>query len=206
MSSERPNEPQINAIVDVGDFFREVVSDASRASGLESSLASVHYLASLLAAFARPGVFQHETFSKPFTFLLVEALQLAGAQRFERLRLLGDAVLYQSGFFGEHLDRRGLERGYVNGVGATAYDQAAAMLRRVGAGGAPDLFAELASRFDHFVSLLEVVADSLFAQEAREPKSLVELYERWLKTKSPVLRSALHRHGLVPVSGDGTIH
>ena len=204
MSSDPPSP--ISAVVDVDDFFREVVSDARRASGVETSTASEYYLASVLAAFARPGTFQPETFNKPFTFLLVEALEAAGAERFERLRLLGDAVLYQSGFFGEHLDRVGLQRGYVNGVGAIAYDHAAAMLRRVGSGAAPDLFDELASRFDRFVDLLEVVADSLYAQEVREPKNLVDLYERWLKTRSPVLRNALHHYGLVPVSGDDTIH
>ncbi len=206
MPTQQSPAPRIDAVVDLDAFFAQVVSDASRASGLEASHASLQYLSGLLSTFVRPAAVHNETFGRPLALLLAEALGLVGVQRFERLRLLGDSVLYQSGFFGEHLDHRGLERDYVNGVGAIAYDHAAAMLRRNGSGGAPDLFDELAHRFDRYVGLLELVSDSLSAQSAHEPKTLVELYERWLRTGSPVLRSALHRHGLVPVVGDDTLH
>jgi hypothetical protein len=143
--------------------------------------------------------------------LLEEAMQLTGPERFERLRVLGDGVLYVTGFFGDHLDTRGVARSYVNALGARAYDSAASMLRSVAPASAsdaatPHLFRELSEKFPMFVELLSRIADGMQVNAARSDRAMLKLYERWLRTGSHELAHGLVSHGLVPVRGDHTLH
>lgn len=117
----------------LGGFFEEAVGDAVRKRQVEATEGARCYLVCLLSQFARPDAGLEETLDRPLVFLLDEALRLAGAERFRRLRALGDAALYVSGFFRDHIENRGVDTDYVARLGATAYDSAAAMLRRYGA-------------------------------------------------------------------------
>ncbi len=129
-----------------------------------------------------------------------------GRERFERLRSLGDGVLYTSGFFADHLSTRGVELRYVRTLGARAYDGAATMLRQTsGEGtGAPDVFRELADNFAMFAEIVSRVADVLQANSAQNSnRQVVRLYERWVKTGSAPLAVALAGKGLTPQRGHG---
>lgn len=198
----------IDVTADLDGFFRQVVNGAVREGHLDASDATRMYLVALLADYAKPGALKRETLRRPFTFLLRDALRAQGAERFERLRSLGDDVLYVTGFFGDHLDRRGVERQYVTGVGSRAYDEAAAILKRMGPDDAtgPDVFAELAARFDGFVDVVRDVSDAIYAMNARAPADVVDLYERWMKRGSTSLAEALVSWGIVPRPSDGTLH
>src|SRR5262249_26354784 len=125
------------------------------------------------------------------------------------LRALGDGVLYATGFFGDHV-LKGTDRGYVLSVGSTAYDHASAMLRMAArsdaANQAPDVLAELATKFERFVQVLADVADSTIASSARDEQSVVKLYERWMKTGSSRLAQELGARGIVPTRGAGGVH
>lgn len=200
----------IDLSANITGFFREAVDSAIEARGCETTDAAETYVVALLVDYARPDQLSGETLARPLTLLFDEALQAAGQERFERLRSLGDGVLYVSGFFGDHLQVRGVELAYVSALGARAYDSAAAMLRR-GTGSAelataPDVFAELAHNFDMFVELMSEVADALFAQSARTDGATLKLYERWLRNGSSSLTDALTARGLVPLRGDRTLH
>jgi hypothetical protein len=202
--------PGIDLSGNITRFFREVVDSAIQARGLDATDAAETYVVALLVDYAKPDQLSGETLCRPLTLLFDEALQAAGHERFERLRSLGDGVLYVSGFFGDHLQMRGVELGYVSALGARAYDSAAAMLRRgagnAEAGAAPDVFAELAHNFDMFVELMNEVADALFAQSVRTDSATLRLYERWLRNGSSSLSEALSARGLVPLRGDRTLH
>ena len=59
-----------------------------------------------------------------------EALRLQDAGvRFERLRVIGDGVLYGCGFFGDHFEARGVDRQYLHGLGTRAYGAASSTSR-----------------------------------------------------------------------------
>jgi hypothetical protein len=63
---------------------------------------------------------------------------------------------------------------------------------------APDLFGELAEKFGVFVEVVAEVADATIAMGTESPKGLLKVYERWLKTGSERLASALTSRGVVP--------
>jgi hypothetical protein len=196
----------------ITQYFQEVISDAIRVRQVEATVAATTYLVSLLCSFTHPDEEAGSSFNRPLTFLLHDALEAPPAERFRRLRALGDHALYALGFFGGHIELKGVDRGYVSSVGSTAYTHAAAMLRtrarshQAGQHGrerAPDVLSELAAKFDRFAAVLADVAEGTLACGARDERSIVKLYERWLKTGSSRLAEELGARGIVPTRGSG---
>jgi len=201
----------IVAAKSVSHFFGEVVEDAMRSRRIDATDGATRYLVALLADYAHPDGRAEEALDRPVTLLFDEAVREANpAQRFERLRTLGDGVLYGCGFFGDHFEARGVDTKYLHGLGTRAYGAASSMLRQ-GAddssaaapvdGPGRDLFAELARNFDAFVDVLAEVADATIAMGAETPRGLLKVYERWLKTGSVRLATALTSRGVVPTRG-----
>ena len=205
----------IVATESIEEFFSEIVESSMRARGVSATEVATNYVVSLLKEFARPDERVETTFSRPLTFLLDEALHTSNlGERFERLRLLGDGVLYTTGFFGDHLEARGVDPQYVISIGTTAYENASSLLHggalavkeRDGVVTKRDIFRELASKFVVFVQVINDVADTAIAGGASSAgdasaKNLLTLYERWLKTGSDTLAQTLSSHGLVPTRG-----
>jgi len=198
--------PTLDLSANLGTFFHDVVDDAMRKKQLAATEAAEYYLVSLLTDFARPDARSCEALERPLTLLLDEALHAPGQERFERLRVLGDGVLYVSGFFAPHLETRGVEVRYVTALGARAYDSAGRMLRGTSDETAPDLFFELAENFGRFAELLTAVAEKLSLSAAPSSVGILKMYERWLKTGSDSLGSELLEHGVLPVRGMGGLH
>lgn len=187
-------------------FFHDVVDDAMKKKHVAATQAAEYYLVSLLTDYARPDRRSSEALDRPLTLLLDEALHAPGQERFERLRVLGDAVLYVSGFFAPHLETRGVEVRYVTSLGARAYDGAGKLLRGAASDSAPDLFFELSENFGRFAELLSTVAEQLSLAATPSSMGVLKLYERWLKTGSDALSSELLERGVLPVRGAGGVH
>ncbi len=197
----------------VSGFFHEVVCDAKRARGVDVTDGATTYLVGLLADFAKPGSLAQASMERPLAFLLDEALHTPErGERFEKLRYLGDGVLYACGFFADHFEARGVDQRYLCGIGTTAYGAASSMLLR----GAPqkeedrpDVFGELSAKFEGLVTIVAEVADLTVAKAATGSRGVLRLYERWLKTGSDRLAQELGAHGLVPMrtgsGGKGTL-
>ncbi|HET9956595.1 MAG TPA: hypothetical protein VFQ61_18985 [Polyangiaceae bacterium] len=208
-------DPQLALAADLHGFFQEALVSALQERGVEVTEPTSHYLVALLADFAKPGELTQEALERPLAVLLQEALGLAGRERFERLRSLGDSVLYTSGFFFDHLETRGVTLTYVSSLGARAYGGAASMLRYAApekpahgeAPRAPELFEELADNFAHFAQVLATVADGLYANASRSTHAgMLKVYERWLRTGSNQLAQALTERGILPTRGSGGVH
>lgn len=192
----------------VSDFFEEVVDDAIKAKKMSASDGAKSYVVSLLADLAKPGSPVERTLERPLTLLLDEALHTPElADRFEKLRTLGDGVLYSSGFFADHFEARGVDPSYVMGIGRTAYETAGSLLH-TGANDEErclDIFHELATGFVGFVDVVAEVANATLARGAATSRGLLKLYERWLKTRSESLADALSSHGFVAPRGGGRV-
>jgi hypothetical protein len=190
----------------VSHFFFEAVEDAMRLQRVDATDGATRYLVALLGDYVHPDRRAGEALERPLTLLFDEALHAPDpADRFQRLRIIGDGILYGCGFFGDHFEARGVDAKYLRGLGTRAYDEAGSMLRRSpGEGPAvrgPDLFAELAENFEAFVSVLADVADATVATSVESSRGLLKVYERWLKTGSDRLATALTSRGVVPTRG-----
>ena len=202
----------IVATTRVSDFFEEVVGDAMRSRGLKASAGATAYVVALLADLAKPGSAVQGTLQRPLTLLLDEALHTqALTERFDKLRTLGDGVLYSSGFFADHFEARGVDTKYVMSIGRTAYENAGSLLRNRDQKREQkrdqkeektfDLFAELAKDFNAFVSVLSEVANATVAKSVATSQGVLKLYERWLRTRSDSLGDALASQGFVAPRG-----
>jgi hypothetical protein len=203
MQDERNSAPPIALCGDLTQFFGEIITTVKQRRAYDASDATATYIAAMLADHAN-GVMPMGAFDGPLTLQLADALNQVGTERFARLRRIGDGILYTTGFFGEHLERRGIEQSYVEELGARAYATAGKMMV-MDRTQANDLFDELSQRFHMFVALVHEVADSLRAGAARTQSAVLELYERWLTSRSESLASALASRGLVPLRGTGTL-
>lgn len=198
-----PDTHPIALCADLSQFFREIIVQIRERRSYATSAATETYIAGILADHAHAEV-TFAGYEKPLTLQLADALNQVGTERFSRLRQIGDGVLYTSGFFGEHLARRGVEQGYIEELGARAYATAGKMMV-LDRAEQNSLFDELASHFHLFVRLVHEVADHLRAGAARSHTAIVELYERWLNERSDSLAAALASRGLVPLRGNGTL-
>jgi hypothetical protein len=186
----------------MSQFFHEVVTDALKARNLTPTAETAGFLVGILCDYAHPNEEAHSTFSEPLTFLLRDALEAPGPERLRKLRALGDGVLYALGFFGDHLTQRGADRRYIEQVGSTAYQHAAAIVRvRAKPSAGPPVFSELASKFERFAAVLGDVAEETIGTMVRDSQSLVKVYERWLRTGSSRLAGELGLHGIVLARG-----
>lgn len=198
------SESTIAITPSIGQYFQAPVSESIRAREVDASPAAETYLLRLLEDFGRPSEEAGSTLKKPVTFLLQEALQASGNERFKRLQNLGDGVLYGVGFFGGSM--KGADKSYFVHVGARAYGHASQMLHGGGKPQGPDVLEELAIKFDGFVAVLADVSDWVMAQSARGQEGLLKIYERWLKTHSHVLSTELAGRGIVAARGSGGLH
>jgi hypothetical protein len=197
----------IDLTADLRGFFGEAVASAAENRDTPASDATLLYLAGLLADYGKPQTLERKVLTRPFTLLLQEALESLGPERFNRLRCLGDDVLYVTGFFGGHLERRGVPLAFVRGLGSRAYDEAANILRAAGPdSSSPDVFGELSTNFGAFVDIVSEVADGINARSARSTRDMLDVYERWLKTGSETLGNALCSWGVVPRRASGGLH
>lgn len=201
----------IVAAVSVSDFFEEAVADAMRSRGVAASNGAKSYVVGLLSDLAKPGSAVEKTLERPLTLLLDEALHTPQlGERFEKLRVLGDGVLYSSGFFADHFEARGVDTGYIIGIGRTAYDSASSLMtsrssRDVSAAAELDIFKELSASFARFVEVIGEVANATIARGVASSKGLIKLYERWLKTRSEKIGEALASHGFVTSGNRGGV-
>jgi hypothetical protein len=186
----------------VSGFFYEVVEDAMKARRVDATDGAMRYLVALLTDYAHPGDDAGDALEKPLTLLLDDALhQSDPAERFQRLRVIGDGVLYGCGFFGDHFEARGVDAKYLHGLGTRAYGAAGSVLRIGQDASGPDIFGELAHKFGEFVAVVAEVADSTIAMGAESSRGVLRVYERWLKTGSDRLATALTSRGMMPTRG-----
>jgi hypothetical protein len=212
---DRDDGVEIDVCGDLREFFGEVVECVQKSEHYDATCAAQMYVVALLADYAACGPAGSETLSQPLTTLLDQAMRAGGRERFERLRTIGDGVLYVTGFFSDYLETRGLEVDYYSSFGAQAYDVAGRMLEPGGLAcmvqgprdgvGTATVLTELARKFRMFVSLIRDVADALYASSARSDRTTLQVYERWRRTGSPALAHALAERGLIPLSGSRTL-
>lgn len=203
----------IVAAVSVSDFFAEAVHDAMRSRGVSASDGAKSYVVGLLSDLAKPGSPIERTLETPLTFLLDEALKTPQVgERFEKLRVLGDGVLYSSGFFADHFEARGVDTSYLIGIGRTAYENAGSLIKgrcpetengpvSGQSGRSMDIFKELSEHFARFVEVIGEVANATIARGVATSRGLIKLYERWLKTRSDSIAEALSSHGMIVTAG-----
>ena len=182
--------------VSPSEFFREEITRAMRHQRVSTSAFTECYLVSLLTACLRTDVLPNAEpgFSEtPLAILYARALESSGVERTRRLRQLGDAALFISGFFADSLDGGAIGHRYYRALGERAYEH---LSQREARTHGPGVFAELAIQFGDFTDVIAEVSDE---SRSASPTSVVRLYERWLETGSRRAATQLAQRGIAPM-------
>ncbi len=171
-------------------FFHEAVTAALRNQGLDATALTEFYVVNLLAEFARTPLDD-----APLAIRFNEAVFALPEERARHLREVGDQSLYVSGFFPDSLQRGLVDVDYYIRIGETAYGH----LARMGSAGTfGAVYRELAEKFARFVDVLAEVSSQA---AVNNPRDVVALYERWLRTRSQWLERKLRAQGVLPNRG-----
>lgn len=187
---------RIEPHVDMRGWFRERLISAFRRRGVSTRETTEFYLVELLASQARVS---SEVLLRPLVERLADALETPDpALRLRQFREMGDSALYVLGFFSDHLERRGVSRSYVGTMGGRAYGAARDLIPLAPSSAEQSMaeaFDELADGFLTFADVLDDVREST---ALRTPQDIVRLYDRWRRTRSPVLAERLRAEGVFP--------
>jgi hypothetical protein len=185
------------------EYFHERVEQALEHQRVETSAFARHYLVDLLARCLRADALPlvEPGFEEmPLAFLYLRALQAAARERARRLREMGDAALFVSGFFAESVIGKVGDLHYYRQLGGDAYARLGRERSWLGA----DVFSELAARFQVFADVLAEVSEST---RLTSPRAVLDLYQRWLQTRSRRAARLLAEQGIAPMEpGEGPVH
>jgi hypothetical protein len=126
---------------------------------------------------------------RPLALLYSDAIEADNArERCLMLQQLGDMALFLGALFPQRFTRHGILQDYVVGMGGSAYDYLADNARTN-----RHIFAELSSTFTR---MLEMVANACSRRHRLTTEEVLALYQRWLRTRDPVIESQLRALGI----------
>ncbi len=126
---------------------------------------------------------------RPLALLYGDAVEARNdRERCLFLQQLGDMALFLGALFPGHWERRGIGQDYFVGMGGSAYDYLADNARHN-----RHIFAELANTFTR---MLEMVANACSRQQKLSAEDVLGLYQRWLRSKDPVVAKQLRAIGI----------
>lgn len=187
----------IITVEDTSEFFHERLNAAFQRRSIQATAQTELYLLDLLIRGTQSVL---ATPDEPLVTRLAAALDADEPRvRRDRLKETGDSALYTAGFFGEHVQARGMSVRYFAQMGGRAYRGASAIPGPHG-----PTFNELADGFEGFADVLDEVRETT---QLRTPQDIVRLYDRWKRTRSPRLAERLQEEGVFPtVPDEGTVH
>ncbi len=187
------------AVTNLREFFRDSVQHALRRQHVAVDDHTEHYVVNVLTTFARSEELYERTQEgvrlRPLALMLAEASEAPTAEaRHRALRRLGDVALFIAGFFSHGFARKLVDVDYHIAMGGRAYGTLAESIR---APALPEVFAELARKFQRLVDVLNEVSEMA---HVHTDKDVLRLYEIWLKTGSPRAHDVLRRLGVAPIA------
>jgi hypothetical protein len=187
------------AVTNLREFFRDSVQHALRKQHVAVDDHTEHYVVNVLTTFSRSEELYERTQEgvrlRPLAIMLAEAAEAPTSEaRHRALRRLGDVALFVAGFFSHGFARKLVDVDYHIAMGGQAYGTLAETLRTPAL---PEVFAELAKKFQRLVDVLNEVAETAYVHS---DKDVLRLYEIWLKTGSPRAYETLRRLGVAPVA------
>jgi hypothetical protein len=172
----------------VAEYFYEVVTEAIRNQGVDTSQTAEYYLVNLLAAYTKAPVDD-----EPLGLKAAASVLASPDERIRQLKDVGDTSLYISGFFADSLQRRLVDVDYYIELGGRAYGELARHFKVTR--GAGEVYVELQEKFPRFVDVLAEISERSSMTSAQ---GVVQLYERWLRTGSERVAQRLRAQGVLP--------
>ena len=183
---------------DLGEFFREQVTQARTKSGLSLTESTEFYLVNMLCDFSKPECVV-KLQQEPLALIYKDAMEaITPGEQADSFKRLGDVALYMAGFFSDFIERSLVDLDYYISMGGGAYSNLSSLVGTQKQGEIfVELYMDLAEKFSELVELLNVISEETNMYNPREA-DLVRLYERWSRTGSERIERLLFERGLMP--------
>ena len=182
-------------------YFHERIRDARNSLAFLIADEVEFYLVQLLCEFSNPEG-KSQPMQEPLALIYHRALNADPLTRLALLKELGDLALYVAGYFSDALHNQSVDEDYYVSMGGNAYSCVAdLMTSHRKSDGVADIYAEMATKFESLVRLLNEVSTESYSTG----RDLVNLYDRWLRTGSPKAHKVLLEQGMITsfLSPDG---
>ena len=196
MTSIKMNQtPEI--LLSSRDFFKNQVDVAVEVRRLKVDHLVKSYLVDLLEYYLDiRNLYQEEDEKgrkKPVTLAetFLTALNQEKNVKIEQLKKLGDRALYISGFFGDSLRRKIVDLDYYVDMGGTAYSVLSKSLQD---SSFSMVYRDFSQRFVDYMDILSYISQE---SQLQDNKSLIHLYDRYLRTGSEMAKDRLLELGLL---------
>ena len=194
MSSSQESIQTVSSLL---AYFRDELNSAFDKLEVEASQETEAYLVHLLDGFSRlnPEYAEEVGFDKPAAFYLGEAMNSPGDRRVEAYRRLGDASLFNCGFFEGYISRRLVDADYYQGVGRLAYQKLTQILTvKKSSDMFQGIFGELAANFDRVVESFKWLGRNL---QGDDTVTVSEELEQKLRDKATDDAKSLQAAGML---------
>lgn len=114
----------------------------------------------------------------------------------ELLKKLGDVSLYVSGFFGDSFSRKIIDVDYYINMGESAYSSLATATKE---DTVKKVYVEFSTKFLSFVDVLSFISQKA---QLQNKENILRIYEKYMKTGSPLAREILVEQGIVAIPFD----
>lgn len=189
-------------IVSAAEYFKETVAEAINKRKVQTFPQAQEYLINILKNYIQTGnLFDSKTEDgrntrKTLAEMFLEAQGLDKNSKKEVLKKLGEVSLYVSGFFSDSFNRKIIDVDYYIDMGEVAYSTLAEetkedLSRKV--------YLEFSKKFLEFVDVLSYISQHSLIQHE---ENVLRIYEKYLKTGSPLAREILEEKGIVTVPFD----
>lgn len=184
------HERSIQFLVSSKEYFQEVLNEGFEARRMKTHPAVQNYLVELLEHYLHAKNLDKET---TLAEMYLQAASMETSGRISLLKQLGDRSLYISGFFGDSLSKKLVDIDYYANLGGAAYLSLSSVTKE---DVAAKVYRTISERFLDFVDVLTVVSQRSLIQS---DQSILRLYDKYLKTGSPLAKEKLLEMGVLSV-------
>ena len=192
---------KITELVQPKDFFRELVSQATKEASVSPTPLATEYLVGLLEYFINTDhlfAFKNTDGRKSMSTLAerwLSAGHLETHQRLEVLKRLGDSSLYVCGFFSESLKRKLVDVDYYIEMGGNAYKSLASYNQGKQVS---EIYEEFSTRFSDFAEILFVISQK---SKISMSGDLLTMFDQVLARDSNSAKHELAKQGIFSTPG-----
>jgi len=191
-----------NLIINPQEFFQEKISQTVSEHSFLLDQEIEYYMVNLLCEFIEPDKFfkvdeEIDIFETPLAFILQKALDSTADRQIVIYKLLGDTSLYMGGFFQDFFNNKPYDIKYFMSLGTLAYKNVANLLKQKN----PEktffsLYNNISQSFPTMIDVISHISASSF--DVKNSQSVLELYDRWSKSDSEILRKKIEESGISP--------
>jgi len=178
------------------EFFQKHVKKSIKNQNIDITEISEQYLVHLLADFTLTQRAFNLTRSddRPLALIYHQAQFETANNKIKILKELGDFSLFITGFFPDSLNRKVTDVDYYISLGKSAYENLSTILEKVHKSDFTFLYYELAEKFVFLTDILAEISSESFT---KWNDGILNLYERWLKTRSKRDERLLCKKGII---------